>query len=151
MEAIPIADILADTCIQAFTKHHFLPPGVEAPGKNFSDHEFSRSLQKQMNKLKQVQTSNHTTKRHDRVLAALSSTTHMFVCRDAKAPPLTRPYMGPFTVISKQEKYFEFDLNGKRDQVSIDCLKPAFIESESERDSAIICYGPRKIADLLQK
>ena len=62
---------------------------------------------------------------------------HVFVRRVAKAPPLMRPYTGPFRVISRSEKYFELDLNGKKDRVSIDRLKPAYLE-----DKAIVCYGP---------
>ena len=117
---------------------------VEASEKNFVDHDFLRNLKRQMNELKPVQTSNHATLRQDRVPTALNSATHVFVRRDAKAPPLTRPYTGPFVVISKSDKYFELDLNGRRDFVLIDRLKPAFIEREREKsqDPAIICYGP---------
>ena len=93
-----------------------------------------------MNGLTPVQTTNHATRRRDHVPSLLASATHVFVRRDARAPPLTRPYTGPFRVISAQEKYFELDLNGKTDRVSIDRLKPAFLENQ---DSAIVCYGPR--------
>ena len=92
-----------------------------------------------MNELVPVQTTNHPTRRREHLPAALGSATHVFVRRDAKAPPLTRPYTGPFRVIEKNEKYFELEMNGKRDRVTVDRLKPAYLERE---DSAIVCYGP---------
>ena len=110
---------------------------VDATDISFSDHDFLRNLKKQMNELSPVQTSDHATRRQGRVPKSIANTTHVFVRRDAKNPPLTRPYTGPFRVLSRSEKYFELDLNGKKDKVSIDRLKPAYLE-----DSAIICYGP---------
>ena len=113
---------------------------VESSGKNFIESDFLANLQKQMNELAPVQTSNHATQRRERVPASIDSADFVFVRRDARAPPLTRPYTGPFRVITRHEKYFEIEMNGKKDSVSIDRLKPAFIEN---KDSAVVCYGPR--------
>ena len=54
----------------------------------------------------------------------------MFVRRDARAPPLTRLYQGPYKVVKNGEKYFELEMRGKIDRVSIDCLKRAYLEDE---------------------
>ena len=74
---------------------------VEETDKSYSEHDLLRNLQKQMNDLKPVQTTDHATRRQGHVPLALDSATHVFVRRDAKAPPLTRPYTGPFKVIAK--------------------------------------------------
>ncbi|CAH8493835.1 unnamed protein product [Dicrocoelium dendriticum] len=50
---------------------------------------------------------------------------------DSVRKPLTPPYEGPFKVVARKEKYFVLDRNGYQDTVSIDRLKPAYIESRS--------------------
>ena len=42
--------------------------------------------------------------------------------------PLTPPYEGPFRVLHRGEKVFELDIGGRKETVSIDRLKPAFID-----------------------
>ena len=82
-----------------------------------------------MNKLLPTPTTNHATQRQDRVPPkALLNATHVFVRRDAKAPPLTRPYTGPFRVLKNHGKYCELDMHGKADKVSVDRLKPAYLD-----------------------
>ncbi|XP_071511074.1 uncharacterized protein [Diadema antillarum] len=44
--------------------------------------------------------------------------------------PLQHPYRGPFLVIRRADKFFVSDYHGKHDTVSIDRLKPAFIETD---------------------
>ena len=58
----------------------------------------------------------------------LRSATHVFVRIDAVRPPLSRPYQGPFPVISRDPdlKTFTVDRAGKPWVVSVDRLKPAF-------------------------
>jgi hypothetical protein len=59
---------------------------------------------------------------------ALKTCTHVFVRHDAVRSPLQRPYDGPFRVISRNDKVFQVDINGKSDSVTIDRLKPAHLE-----------------------
>ncbi|XP_066947101.1 uncharacterized protein [Macrobrachium rosenbergii] len=61
---------------------------------------------------------------------SLSPTTHVFVRNDAVRPPLTRPYRGPFPVLERNKKAFQVAVHGKEDWVSIDRLKPAFLEED---------------------
>ena len=51
---------------------------------------------------------------------SLSSTSHVFIRRDAVKKPLQQPYDGPFRVLSRTDKYFVVDINSKQDTVSID-------------------------------
>ncbi|XP_066969209.1 uncharacterized protein [Macrobrachium rosenbergii] len=77
----------------------------------------------------------------------LASTTHVFVRDDAVCPPLTRPYKqgwqygtvwygitvwGPFRMLERNNKVFLLALHGRNDWVSIDRVKPALLEEDTE-------------------
>jgi len=59
----------------------------------------------------------------------LYTCTHVFVRHDAVRKPLDPPYDGPYKVLYRQAKCFVLDLNGHQKTISIDRLKPAFLES----------------------
>ena len=52
-----------------------------------------------------------------------------FVRHDAVKKPLQQPYDGPYQVISRAAKHFTMEIKGKQEVISIDRLKPAFLES----------------------
>ncbi|GBN80837.1 hypothetical protein AVEN_232692-1 [Araneus ventricosus] len=53
---------------------------------------------------------------------------HGWISRSDKVnPPLTPPYTGPHLVITRNDKNFIIDLNGKQSTVSIDRVKPAYL------------------------
>jgi cleavage and polyadenylation specificity factor subunit 1 len=60
--------------------------------------------------------------------ANLSTATHVWVRHDHSRPPLSAPYDGPFLVLERNPKYFIINKNGARYSVSIDRLKPVFME-----------------------
>ncbi|KAI0230299.1 hypothetical protein LSAT2_019332 [Lamellibrachia satsuma] len=64
------------------------------------------------------------------VPTALTSATHVFVRHDAHHTPLQRPYDGPFLILQRNEKFFVLDYNGRHETVSIDRLKPAFLDTD---------------------
>ena len=74
---------------------------------------------------------------------ALSTCTHVFVRSDVVRKPLQSPYNGPYRVVDRKEKYFILDLNGRKDTVSIDRLKPAHLDDSnflSEDQVKVISY-----------
>ena len=60
--------------------------------------------------------------------ADLHSASHVFLRQDAVRKPLEPPYRGPFPVLRRADKFFSIDINGKRENVSVERLKPAFLE-----------------------
>lgn len=59
---------------------------------------------------------------------SLGSCTHVFVRADHVRPPLKPPYTGPYRVLKRTDKTVVILKEGKKDTVSIDRVKPAFIE-----------------------
>ncbi|CAH8610157.1 unnamed protein product [Schistosoma curassoni] len=59
----------------------------------------------------------------------LSDSTHVFIRRDNVQRPLQPAYDGPFKVIKRDDKTITVDKAGKTDVISIDRVKPAFIEA----------------------
>lgn len=57
----------------------------------------------------------------------LSDCSHVFVRIDSVKKPLQQPYEGPYEVIKRSDKFFEVSVSGKRQTISIDRLKPAFL------------------------
>ena len=53
----------------------------------------------------------------------------VFVRNDAHRPPLTPSYRGPFLVLNRNDKAFQLSFAGRPDWVSIDRLKPAYLDA----------------------
>ncbi len=59
---------------------------------------------------------------------ALGSCTHVFIRRDSVKKPLQSPYDGPFRVVRRTPKYYQIEMYGRHDTVSVDRLKPAHVD-----------------------
>lgn len=66
--------------------------------------------------------------RTEQIHKDLSTCPFVFVRVDAVRKPLQPPYDGPFLVLERKPKYFILDRSGTKDSVSIDRLKPAYLE-----------------------
>ena len=92
-------------------------------------------LKQTMQKLQATPTKLHTRTTH--VSKKLDTCTHVFVRQDHVQKPLDMPYKGPYRVLRRTRKYFILDLDGRRDSVSLDRVKPAFIgHSCEDRDDS---------------
>ena len=59
----------------------------------------------------------------------LSSCEHVYLRVDSVRKPLQPPYSGPHRVLKRSDKYMSLEVNGKRMDVSIDRVKPAYLIS----------------------
>nr|VZH99066.1 unnamed protein product [Spirometra erinaceieuropaei] len=68
----------------------------------------------------------------------------VFVRHDAVRRPLQPPYNGPYKVLRRSDKDVVIDRNGKTDTVSIDRVKPAYID-DSDHSSSQHCAPPQTV------
>ena len=124
--------------LQACTAEFVYGTTLCLPGQFFDPHSRSSDgptselvckLKQTMQSLKATPTKSHA--RPTYVIKKLDSCTHVFVRQDHVQKPLDVPYKGPYRVLHEVDKYFELDLDGRHDTVSLDRLKPAFIDSSS--------------------
>ena len=70
------------------------------------------------------------------VPTALADSRFVFVRRHCHRPPLTPPYDGPYNVLVHGDKSFVLDYGSRQDSVSIDRLKPAFVDPMTPIEAA---------------
>ena len=61
---------------------------------------------------------------------AIKSCEYVFIRDDSYRPPLMPPYKGPFKVIQRSYKAYKIQMSGRSDWVSIDRLKPAYLDPD---------------------
>ncbi|XP_068210591.1 uncharacterized protein [Palaemon carinicauda] len=62
----------------------------------------------------------------------LDNCDYVFIRVDAHHQPLTRSYRGPYKVIRRTAKSFLLNIHGQEDWMTIDRLKPAYLESNKK-------------------
>ena len=125
------------TDLQCSTAELVYGTTLRLPGE-FFHHEASDPITEQTTLLTRLKTAmrelravpvREQSQRNTYVSKDLSACTHVFVRNDTVRKPLQQPYNGPFRVIDRTDKYFTLDLNGRSDKVSLDRLKPAYLDS----------------------
>lgn len=71
-----------------------------------------------------------------RVPASLGVSGYVFVRRDAIKPTLQCPYDGPYKVLEPGAKFYKLEYGGRSQLVSVDRLKPAHIDRDSQPEIA---------------
>ncbi len=69
---------------------------------------------------------------------ALGSCTHVFIRRDSVKKPLQSPYDGPFRVVRRTPKYYQLEMYGRHNTVSVDRLKPAHVDVTISRSQPAV-------------
>ena len=106
----------------------FFSPGAGSAAVRTSD--FVAQLQSSLQELSPFP-AHHNSSSSPSVPASLSAAPAVFVRVDAVKRPLTRPYLGPFEVLERGEKNFVLSRAGKPWTVSVDRLKPFFVNDMS--------------------
>lgn len=58
----------------------------------------------------------------------------VFIRHDAVRKPLQPPYDGPFHVLKRHNEHYTLDILGKEKVISLDHLKPAYLDDTSTSD-----------------
>ena len=109
----------------------FLPRGQDTDDVA----QFLPRLRETVRKLAPLPPVPHGT-RPSSVPTALADSRFVFVRRDSHRPPLTPPYEGPYKVLVHGDKSFVLDYGNRQDSVSIDRLKPAFVDPMTPIEAA---------------
>ena len=88
--------------------------------------DYASRLKRHMRKLSPATTRVQT--RSVYVPKDILTCSHVWIRCDAVRRPLQPAYEGPFKVISRKEKFFKIERNGRKETISIDRLKPAYID-----------------------
>ena len=90
---------------------------------------FVADLKASMSRLRPLLPVRRSSRGQDFIPQSLASVSHVFLRVDAVRRPLTAPYDGPFPVLELGPKTFRILKNNKEVVVSIDRLKPAFLDA----------------------
>jgi len=86
-----------------------------------------------------------------RVPYALVTASHVFILHDAILKPLQSLYNGPYRVVKYTDKHYTGSINEWEQIISIECLKPAHIDSNSseQSDLTILSTSPFSLKSKL--
>lgn len=72
----------------------------------------------------------------------LDRSTHVFLRHDAVRKPLSPHYNGPYRVVSRNHKTISIDIGGQRRLVSLDRIKPAYLETDVPLPAIALIHDP---------
>ena len=80
----------------------------------------------------------------------LHKCTHVFVRHDAIRKPLQQPYNinGLYEVLNRTAKHFTVNIKGRNEVISIDRLKPAYLDSDTSLPDNMPPPNPLSLADV---
>ena len=104
----------------------FFDPPVDSVDKP----EFVKTLHDTFSKIRPPKTSNHA-KPTVFIHKDLQKCEQVFVRVDAVRRSLQQPYEGPYKVAERHEKFYDVLISGKKQRITINRLKPAYLCDES--------------------
>lgn len=102
---------------------------------------FASQLRRLMSRLQPTPATHHGSK-PTFVHKDLNSSTHVFLRDDTVRPSLKPPYTGPYRIISKRDKTITITVGNKNIQVSIDRVKPAYLNNDDKSCSKTTTASP---------
>lgn len=111
--------------------------------------DYAARLKNKMQRIRFMQTSWHN-KSDTYIPKDLLTATHVFVRVDSVRKPLQFPYDGPYKVLQRADKYYKIEINGRSENISIDRLKPAYVESqEADKESKSTTVNKEKSGEQI--
>lgn len=98
-----------------------------------SHDSFIRELRQHLQQLRPTPVKRHGEKKTF-IFKDLATSEYVFLRHDTIRNSLQMPYDGPFKVISRGQKTYVIDCQGKHTTVSVDRLKPAYTLSEQDTE-----------------
>lgn len=91
--------------------------------------DFVTELRSRMEILRPIPASRHA-RPSTFVFKDLATSTHVLLRDDTVRRPLQPPYTGPYRILRRRDKTLTLEMNGREATVSIDRVKPAYLDSE---------------------
>lgn len=135
LRTTPKADLNATAAEMVFGTTLSLPNDLVSPSTDTicDPTSYVSRLKQHMSNLHPVKSRPVTKRGH--IDKGLSTCTHVWVRTDAVRKPLQPPYKGPYKVLRRENKYFVLEVNNKKETVSIDRLKVAYLEDSNAGSS----------------
>lgn len=128
LRAVPKADLEASSAQLVYGTTLMLPGEFWPSGPTTPSRQSALDMENSLRALLPIPTQFHgATRSH--IPRSLMSSDFVFLRRDRKPHPLVTPYEGPFKVIRRNDKYFTIRVRGNDENVSVDRLKPAFLDA----------------------
>ena len=114
-------------------------PGEFFPYDSTADQSHAETLRRIVRDLAPCRPSKqHTT---SYVPAELKSSDYVFIRKNAHKPPLSNPYRGPYRVLARTDKSYRIQLDYREDWISIDRLKPAYLDIDDHNRDVVTRSG----------
>lgn len=94
--------------------------------KDISHSDYLILLQQTMQQLSPIKNQHHSSHRVF-IPKDLQTCKSVFVRVDTVKRSLQRPYEGPFEVLERFDKFMDLNINGKKQRIAIDRIKPAYV------------------------
>lgn len=122
----------------------------DTPKQEIHRTEYAQELHRIFDDLKPKDPMHHA-KANIFVQQELKDCQYVYVRIDMVKKPLQRPYEGPYKVLDRSEKFFDLLIKGKKQRVTIDRIKPAFVTQEevSEQKTTVVTPSGHRIRFLV--
>ena len=133
----PKEDLGSSTAELVYGSLHMVPGDFIPDGQPRPATQELQQQQQRVGDLRPVPTTAHGKEQiRTNVPQSLKQAKFVFVWQGARKGPLQAPYDGPFEVVDQSAKYLTLRLGTQLDNISIDCLKPAYLDESQPTTAA---------------